>query len=51
VIIWDKIVTSRDAAWLQEKNEFVKYALIDQGHELRYVQHSFVIHLPDLPLC
>ncbi len=35
VIIWDKIVTSKDTAWLQEKNEFVKYALIDQGQELR----------------
>jgi hypothetical protein len=37
VIIWDRIVTSKDTAWLKEKNEFVKYALIDQGQELRYV--------------
>jgi hypothetical protein len=47
VIIWDKIVTSKDTAWLQEKNEFVKYALIDQGHELRYARYVislFVYH-------
>lgn len=35
VIIWDKIVTSKEGAWLKETNEFVKYALIDQGQELR----------------
>lgn len=36
VIIWDKIVTSKEAAWLKLSDEFVKYALIDQGQELRY---------------
>eukprot|EP00598_Pedospumella_elongata_P002569 CAMPEP_0184985060 /NCGR_PEP_ID=MMETSP1098-20130426/13888_1 /TAXON_ID=89044 /ORGANISM="Spumella elongata, Strain CCAP 955/1" /LENGTH=145 /DNA_ID=CAMNT_0027509121 /DNA_START=137 /DNA_END=574 /DNA_ORIENTATION=+ len=35
VIIWDKIVTSRETAWLKATDEFVKYALIDQGQELR----------------
>lgn len=35
VIIWDKIITSKDAALIKETNEFVKYALIDQGQELR----------------
>ena len=36
MIIWDKIITSRKDALIKEKNEFVKYALIDQGNELRY---------------
>ena len=36
VIIWDKIVKSPKEAHLKEINEFVKYALIDQGQELRY---------------
>ena len=35
VIIWDKIVKSADEAVLKYTNEFVKYALIDQGSELR----------------
>lgn len=52
VIIWDKIVTSKDTAWLQEKNEFVKYALIDQGHELRYakmiIEQFFHTYFPDV---
>ena len=37
VIIWDKIVKSADEAVLKYTNEFVKYALIDQGSELRYI--------------
>lgn len=41
VIIWDKIVKSPQEAILKEKNEFVKYALIDQGQELRYVLACF----------
>jgi signal peptidase complex subunit 3 len=35
VIIWDKIVQSPEEAKFKFKNEFVKYALIDQGSELR----------------
>jgi signal peptidase complex subunit 3 len=35
VIIWDKIVKSKEEAHLKLNNEFVKYALIDQGAELR----------------
>ena len=37
VVVWDKIVRSKKQAKLREKNEFVKYALIDQGAELRQV--------------
>lgn len=35
VIIWDKIIESPSDALIKETNEFVKYALIDQGQELR----------------
>jgi signal peptidase complex subunit 3 len=35
VIIWDRIIKSPEEALIKEKNEFVKYALIDQGQELR----------------
>lgn len=35
VIIWDRIIKSPEEALIIEKNEFVKYALIDQGQELR----------------
>ena len=31
VIIWDKIITAKKDAKLKLTNEFVKYALIDQG--------------------
>lgn len=37
VILWDKIIQSPQDAVLKLNNEFVKYALIDQGAELRYV--------------
>eukprot|EP01039_Chlorochromonas_danica_P006560 gene6560-7238_t len=35
VIIWDRIIQSPEEAYIKEYNEFVKYALIDQGEELR----------------
>mmetsp|Transcript_18778 Transcript_18778/g.18890 ORF Transcript_18778/g.18890 Transcript_18778/m.18890 type:complete len:170 (-) Transcript_18778:6-515(-) len=35
VIIWDKIIQSKQDSVLKVSNEFVKYALIDQGAELR----------------
>lgn len=35
VVIWDKILEYRNQTNLIETNEFVKYALIDQGMELR----------------
>lgn len=35
VIIWDKIISRQQDAKLKLTNEFVKYALIDQGQELR----------------
>jgi hypothetical protein len=36
VVIWDKIIETKKDAKLTHMNEFVKYALIDQGYELRY---------------
>lgn len=35
VVIWDKIVESEDPKMIDNKNIFVKYALVDQGHQLR----------------
>mmetsp|Transcript_24219 Transcript_24219/g.22024 ORF Transcript_24219/g.22024 Transcript_24219/m.22024 type:complete len:170 (+) Transcript_24219:35-544(+) len=35
IIIWDKIISSKNDAFLKIKDEFVKYALIDQGSDLR----------------
>lgn len=35
MIIWDKIISHKKDAHLRLTNEFVKYALIDQGAELR----------------
>ena len=42
VIIWDKIITAKKDAKLRLNNEFVKYALIDQGAELRLIYHFSV---------
>lgn len=38
VVIWDKIIENIDSdadKHIQEENVFVKYALVDQGNELR----------------
>eukprot|EP00428_Durinskia_dybowskii_P078024 CAMPEP_0170360266 /NCGR_PEP_ID=MMETSP0117_2-20130122/3191_1 /TAXON_ID=400756 /ORGANISM="Durinskia baltica, Strain CSIRO CS-38" /LENGTH=128 /DNA_ID=CAMNT_0010614573 /DNA_START=190 /DNA_END=576 /DNA_ORIENTATION=+ len=50
VIIWDKIIESKDTAWIKEKNEFVKYALIDQGQELRNKTVSLRLMWDHMPL-
>jgi signal peptidase complex subunit 3 len=50
VIIWDKIVKSPDEAWIKETNEFVKYALIDQGQELRNKTISLRLVWDSMPL-
>jgi signal peptidase complex subunit 3 len=42
VVIWDKIIKTKKQAKLSEKNEFVKYALIDQGAELRWAHSSLI---------
>ena len=35
VVLWDKIVEAADPKIIDESNVFVKYALVDQGDELR----------------
>lgn len=35
VVLWDKIVEAGDPKVIDETNVFVKYALVDQGDELR----------------
>lgn len=37
MIVWDKIITSPEKANLRESNEHVKYSLVDQGADLRYI--------------
>ncbi|KAH8048294.1 hypothetical protein JL722_12523 [Aureococcus anophagefferens] len=47
VILWDKIVTSE--ARLDERNVYVKYALIDQTNELRNTSVNYLLvwdHMP-----
>mmetsp|Transcript_23139 Transcript_23139/g.31695 ORF Transcript_23139/g.31695 Transcript_23139/m.31695 type:complete len:170 (-) Transcript_23139:85-594(-) len=50
VIIWDKIIKSPSEAYLRETNEFVKYALIDQGKELRNKTISLRLMWDCMPL-
>ena len=35
IVLWDKIVESGDPKMIKEKSVFIKYALVDQGKELR----------------
>eukprot|EP01031_Cornospumella_fuschlensis_P025633 gene25633-30956_t len=50
VIIWDRIIKSPEEALLQERNEFVKYALIDQGTELRNKSITLKLVWDHMPL-
>lgn len=50
VIIWDKIIKATDDAWIRESNVFVKYALIDQGQELRNKTVSLRLMWDSMPL-
>lgn len=50
VIIWDKIVKSQDTAYLRVQDEFVKYALIDQGAELRGKKITLKLMWDHMPL-
>ena len=38
VILWDRIVETEEQAKLDERNIYVKYALVDQAHALRVVE-------------
>lgn len=49
VILWDKIVTDERDARLDERNIYVKYALIDQTNELRNASVNYLLvwdHMP-----
>jgi len=50
VIIWDKIIKSPEEARLKSSNEFVKYALIDQGAELRNKNISLRLMWDHMPI-
>mmetsp|Transcript_12752 Transcript_12752/g.37972 ORF Transcript_12752/g.37972 Transcript_12752/m.37972 type:complete len:178 (+) Transcript_12752:199-732(+) len=49
VILWDKIVETEEDARLDERNVYVKYALIDQTNELRNTSVNYYLvwdHMP-----
>jgi len=50
VIIWDKIVKSKEEAELHEVDAFVKYALVDQGAELRNKTISLRLMWDHMPI-
>lgn len=50
VIIWDKIVKSKEEAHLKFYNEFIKYALIDQGAELRNRTITLKLYFDHMPI-
>lgn len=54
VVIWDKFIEFKKDAKLALSNEFVKYALIDQGYELRGKEVSLRLvwdHMPITGMC
>ena len=49
VILWDRIVETEEQAKLDERNIYVKYALIDQANELRNTSINYYLvwdHMP-----
>eukprot|EP00640_Fibrocapsa_japonica_P006167 CAMPEP_0113937606 /NCGR_PEP_ID=MMETSP1339-20121228/4194_1 /TAXON_ID=94617 /ORGANISM="Fibrocapsa japonica" /LENGTH=124 /DNA_ID=CAMNT_0000940441 /DNA_START=241 /DNA_END=615 /DNA_ORIENTATION=+ /assembly_acc=CAM_ASM_000762 len=50
VILWDKIVQSPEEARIKEPKVFVKYALIDQGPELRSNNVTLKLYWDHMPL-
>ena len=49
VILWDRIVETEEQAKLDERNIYVKYALIDQANELRNTSINYFLvwdHMP-----
>ena len=49
IVVWDKIVESKDDAYIKLKRHSVKYALIDQGAELRNKTINFVLAWDHMP--
>lgn len=53
VVIWDKIIENIDSdekKHIQEENVFVKYALVDQGNELRGKDVSLKLMWDHMPI-
>lgn len=50
VVIWDAIIESVDDAHIQFKKQSVKYALIDQGSELRNKTIKLKLQWDHMPL-
>lgn len=50
VVLWDKIVEATDDKVLEETNVFVKYALVDQGDELRGKEVTLQLQWDHMPI-
>ena len=50
IVLWDKIVEAGDPKHLQEESVFIKYALVDQGKELRGKDVRLQLQWDHMPL-
>ena len=53
VVLWDKIIQASDndhAKIISEENVFVKYALVDQGHQLRGQNVTLQLQWDHMPI-
>jgi signal peptidase complex subunit 3 len=50
VVLWDKIVEATDPKMMDEENIFVKYALVDQGAELRNKNITLQLQWDHMPI-
>jgi signal peptidase complex subunit 3 len=50
VVLWDKIIESGDQKVIDETNLFVKYALVDQGDELRGKNVTLQLQWDHMPI-
>lgn len=50
VVLWDKIIGANDAKIIDEENIFVKYALVDQGAELKGKEPKLQLMWDHMPI-
>jgi signal peptidase complex subunit 3 len=50
IVLWDKIVEATDPKEIMEENIFVKYALVDQGDELRGKEITLQLQWDHMPI-
>ena len=50
VVLWDKIVEAEDDKVMNERNVFVKYALVDQGDKLRGKNVTLQLQWDHMPI-